>query len=103
MIGEPKSNTDENQEGKPPPSRKSVIVRIFRALERQKNKASHTREKEETPHQINERMMARWTRHVGLFTGALVLVSIVTAGIFLRQLNVMQGQLDTMETDKRPW
>jgi len=38
-------------------------------------------EKEQTPHQINERMMARWTRKVGLFTGGLVVVGIITAWI----------------------
>jgi hypothetical protein len=38
--------------------------------------------------------MAVWTRCVGLFTFALVAVGIVTAYIFGRQLNVMQGQLD---------
>jgi hypothetical protein len=48
----------------------------------------------ETPHQRNERTMARWTRCVGLFTLALVVVGIGTAIIFWRQLNVMQGQLD---------
>jgi hypothetical protein len=54
-------------------------------------------------HPINERMMARWTRNVGLLTGALVLVGVVTAIIFWRQLNVMQGQLDAMEADQRAW
>jgi hypothetical protein len=43
--------------------------------------------------------MARWTRHVGLFTLALVMVGIVTAVIFGRQLSVMQGQLDEMRVD----
>src|SRR5665213_143508 len=47
-----------------------------------------------TPHQINERMMALWTRRVGLFAGATVLVGVITGIIFWRQLNVMQGQLD---------
>ena len=42
--------------------------------------------------------MARWTRRVGLFTLALVIVGVVTGGIFWRQLNVMQGQLDEMRS-----
>jgi hypothetical protein len=48
----------------------------------------------ETPHQKNERTLANWTRRVGQLTLALVLVNIVTAGIFWRQLSVMQNQLD---------
>jgi hypothetical protein len=48
-------------------------------------------------------MMATWSRNVGLLTGALVLVGIVTAVIFGRQLDVMQGQLDAMEADQRAW
>ena len=41
--------------------------------------------------------MAVWTSRVGWFTGALVVVSIISAVIFKGQLNVMQGQLDEME------
>ena len=77
-----------------------MIVRIFRALKRYENRRSR---RAKSQHQVNERMMARWTRHVGLFTGALVAVGIVTAVIFLRQLNVMQGQLDEMKVEQRPW
>jgi hypothetical protein len=54
-------------------------------------------------HQIYERMMARWTRNVGWFTGLLVVVGVVTACIFWRQLNVMQGQLDTTQSEERAW
>jgi hypothetical protein len=35
----------------------------------------------DTSHQINEKMMARWTRKVGWFTGALVIVGLLTAYI----------------------
>jgi hypothetical protein len=98
MVGKPECNADESQERHPPPpSRKPVIVRIYRAFIRRKNSRRCSSEKEETPHQINERMMAQWTRRVGWFTGALVMVGIVTACIFWRQLTVMQGQLDEME------
>ncbi len=41
--------------------------------------------------------MARWTRRVGWFTGALVVVSVVTAWIFKGQLNVMQVQFDEIK------
>jgi hypothetical protein len=98
MIGEPERNAEESQERHPPPSpRKPVVVRVFRALKRQINRTRRRREKNETTHQINERMMAQWTRRVGWFTGALVVVSVVTACIFWRQLNVMQRQLDDAE------
>jgi hypothetical protein len=108
MIGEPERKCEENQERHPPPcSRKAVIVRVFRALKRQINRICRHRDKNETPHQINERMMARWTRHVGWFTGALVVISAVTTSIFWRQLNVMQGQLDeskrTLTELERPY
>jgi hypothetical protein len=61
------------------------------------------REKPQTPHQINEGMVARWSRNVGWFTFALVIVNFVTAYIFWHQLNVMQGQLQEMKVDQRPW
>lgn len=57
----------------------------------------------ETPHQVNERMIARWTRNVGWFTGATFVVGVVTGLIFWRQLGVMQGQLDAMRGDQRGW
>jgi len=47
--------------------------------------------------------MAVWTSRVGWFTGALVLVGIITAVIFSCQLSVMQGQLDEMGLDARAW
>jgi hypothetical protein len=100
LVIENQSQPQEPQKRQPP--RKSVVVRIFRALKRYENRRRSSK-KSETPHQINERTMARWTRHVGVFTLALVLVGIVSALIFWRQLAVMQGQLDAMATDQRPW
>jgi hypothetical protein len=99
MIGNPERQSQETQKRQPPKTR-SVIVRIFRALKRYENRR---RRRAKSQHQVNERVMARWTRHVGLFTGALVAVCIVTAVIFWHQLNVMQGQLDSMESEQRPW
>jgi hypothetical protein len=97
MIDTPEREPNEGQRRQPPTRpRQSVIIRIFGALKRHKNRTRRRREKEQTPHQINERMMALWTRHVGWFTGALVVVSIVTAVIFWHQLDVMKGQLAEM-------
>lgn len=92
MSGQPEGQSEETEKGKPPKPR-PAIVRIFRALKRYENRR---RRRRNSQHQVNERMMARWTRHVGLFTGALVVVGIVTAVIFWRQLNVMQSQLEEM-------
>src|SRR5579872_732608 len=44
-------------------------------------------------HKNNERALARWTGAVALLTGGLVVVSAVTAVIFWRQLDAMEGQL----------
>jgi hypothetical protein len=99
MGGQPETQGEEAKKRYPPKPR-PVVVRIFRALKRCENRRRHRRK---TQHQTNELMMARWTRHVGLFTGALVVVGIVTAFIFGRQLNVMQGQLDELHEEQRPW
>ncbi len=99
MSGDPESQSEETQKRQPPKTR-PVIVRIFRALKRYENRR---RRRAKSQYQVNERMMARWTRHDGLFTGTLVFVGIVTAVIFWHQLNVMQGQLDSMESEQRPW
>ena len=67
------------------------------ALKRYQNRRIRNPKKPDSDHQINERMMARWTRHVGLFTAGLLVVGVFTAGIFWRQLDVMQDQLDEMQ------
>jgi hypothetical protein len=54
-------------------------------------------------HQVNETIMARWTRNVGLFTLALVIVGMLTAFIFWRQLGVMQDQFEELQSEQRPW
>jgi hypothetical protein len=95
MSGQAEGQGKETEKGKPPKPR-LMIVGIFRALKRYENRR---RRRRNSQHQVNERMMARWTRHVGLFTGALVVIGIVTAVIFWRQLNVMQGQLEEMQTE----
>ena len=117
MRGEPESQSEKTKQREPPKTR-PVIVRIFRALKRYENRR---RRRRNSQHQINERTMARWTRHVGLFTGLLVVVGIVSAVIFWRQLNEMQiaresndkstadqlrimsGQLGQMDIAQRPW
>jgi hypothetical protein len=99
MSSAPKSGDEEGQKRHRPP-KKASVVRVLRALKRR----YHARERgNQKDHKTNERMMARWTRNVGLFTLALVFIGIITAVIFKRQLDTMQGQLNAMEADQRPW
>src|SRR5713101_8561477 len=97
MIGEPESETKKEQERTPPPP---AIIRVFRALKRYEIRRRSRRKKEAGETEIT---MARWTRRVGQFTLFLAVVGLLTAVIFWRQLNVMQGQLDVMAADQRPW
>lgn len=60
-------------------------------------------QKEPTDHQKNERMMARWTRTVGIFTVALALVALGSALISYFQLSAMKGQLTAFIDSDRPW
>ncbi len=99
MVGDPGS-TGEPPEERHPPNRRPAIIRVLRALKRHENRRRRRTQQEKTDRDL---IMARWTRRVGLFTAALVAVGIVTAVIFGWQLTVMQGQLNVMETDKRPW
>jgi hypothetical protein len=98
------------------PPKKPIIVRIFRALQRR-----HRRKRCSAQHQVNERMMARWTRIVGLFTVFLFVVNVGTSLIFWRQLGemratressdkstsdqlkIMGDQLNQMDIAQRPW
>jgi hypothetical protein len=97
MTSEPRGDTKTDNEGQPPQRpRKPIIIRIFRAFKRQINSQKRRGQKGETPHQFNERMLRRWTRNVGLFTFALVLVGIATACIFKRQLEVMRNTDETL-------
>jgi hypothetical protein len=101
MTGEPESETNKGQERNPPPrARARVIVRILRALKRYETSRRRRRETETSQHQVNERMMARWTRRVGLFTAALVVVGGVTAAILWQQLGATH---DEFEATHRPW
>jgi len=111
MIGEQES--ESLVQSRTP--KKPIIVRIFRAFHR------HLRKRYSTRHQANERVMARWTRIVGLFTVFLFVVNVATSMIFLRQLNEMQAaressdtstsdqlkimgdQLNQMDIAQRPW
>ncbi len=65
---------------RPRPS-KPVIVRIIRSLKRQYHRLEWNQKKTETPHQVNERMMALWTRRLGIFTVILAIIGAITAYI----------------------
>src|ERR1700675_809746 len=97
MTSGPVGQAQEPHDGQPPkPARKPIVIRIFRALIRQKNKTRRRQQPEQTQHQINEAIMALWTRRVGWFTCALVIVSRITARIFNAQLAERKGE-------QRPW
>ena len=92
MVCESECQPKEAEKRQPPP-RRSVLVRIFRALKRHEDRRRRRHKKEASETDI---AMARWTRRVGLFTLALVVVSIITAFIFY-------DQLVAMRKDGRPW
>jgi hypothetical protein len=99
VMGETEGRPEQPKKREPPKPR-PVIIRVFRALRCYEN---HWRRRRNTQHQTNELMMAIWTRRVGLFTGALVVVGGVTACIFEQQLGVMKNTLDELQSEKRPW
>ena len=90
MPSEPCGDEQSHNEGRPP-KKWQAIVHPFSALKGAIDRRKIRAKKQKTEHQVNEMIMARWTRHVGIFTFALVGVSIVTAVIFWEQLSVMQG------------
>lgn len=53
-------------------------------------------------HEI-DRAMVRWTAAVALFTFGLLGAAILQYFVMRGQQTVMQGQLDAMEADQRPW
>jgi hypothetical protein len=75
-MSEPQGNEQQAQQ-RHPPKKPPVIVRIFRYFERQR----HRREGRETEHDRNERMTARWTRRLGIFTIILAAIGAFTAWI----------------------
>jgi hypothetical protein len=74
MANQPGSDAEKDNK-RNPPHRRPMIIRIFRALKRYHNtqKRKHIDERK-----INERVLAVWTRRVGLFTFGLMLVGIGT-------------------------
>jgi hypothetical protein len=99
VSSEPIRQRQQTHEGKPP-KRRAAIIRIFGALKRYEDSRRRRHEKETSETDL---VMARWTRRVGLFTLALVLVGSITGAIFWEQLQVMQGQLDETALEQRPW
>lgn len=99
MANKPISQ-EEPTNKREPPNRRPILVRVLGGLKRYENRRHRRSQKEKSDRDL---IAARWTRRVGIFTAALVAVGIVTGGIFWRQLNVMQGQLDEMQAARRPW
>jgi hypothetical protein len=92
MISDP-SGKAETADQRKPPKRRPIVIRIFRNLKRYENRRRRRAKQEKSDRDL---IMARWTRRVGIFTAALVVVGIVTGVIFWRQL-------DEMQAEQRPW
>lgn len=81
--------------------RKFVVIRVLRAFKRQFHRYVAEAQKRDTDYNANERIMARWTRYVGIFTIVLAVVAVVSAVISFQALVVIQGQLNEMQASNR--
>jgi hypothetical protein len=78
---------------------------VVRKNENPTTENSQTKSQDQTKDSTNEidRLMVKWTRAVALLTGALFIAALLQFCAMKGQQNVMQGQLDAMEADQRPW
>jgi hypothetical protein len=78
---------------------------IVRENENPAPESRQTESQEQPKDSINEidRLMVKWTRAVALLTGALFIAALLQFCAMKGQQTVMQGQLDSMEVDQRPW
>jgi hypothetical protein len=95
----PRAPDQEGRETNKP----SMIIRIFRALKRYRHQYERRREKRGTEHQINERMMARWTRRLGILTFVLAIIAGVTACILEKTDKTLRATLAANKLEQRPW
>lgn len=81
MISEHNRRKDKSgkRDPSPPKSGVSPIVRIFRSLNRSINCCNGQAQETEPEHIVNGRIMARWTRIVGIFTVFMTTASVVSA------------------------
>ena len=100
MPHDPKGQGHANREGKSP-KRGPAIVRVLRVLNRQYHYAKRDRKKGETEHQRNERMMARWTRLLGIFTVILALIAGLTAWILEKTDQTLKDTLAASNATNR--
>jgi hypothetical protein len=89
MVG--KKDGPNDTDGGRKPNREAVIIRIFRAFKRQSVRQTTRPKKGETDHQRNERMMAGWTRRVGIFTIVLAGVAVIGAVISYYQWRALHS------------
>jgi hypothetical protein len=82
VDSEPNGNGAQANKGNGPP-KKPALIRVIRTIKRQLHRYQRHR-KRRTDHQINERMMARWTRRLGYFTLALTIIGGITGWILWR-------------------
>jgi hypothetical protein len=90
----------KDQEKTTRPRRKPAAIRILRML-RRSTRAARSRE-HRGKRQSAEQVTAHWTRNLGIFTFALVVVGIVAAIVSYSQWRSMRDQLDEMQAEQRP-
>ncbi len=83
------------------PPKKTLVVRVFRTIKRQLHRYKRYRQKKGTEHQINERMMARWTRRLGYFTIVLTIITGVTGWILYETNQTLKDTLAASNSANR--
>jgi hypothetical protein len=102
MIEEKPSDPAERQQsnaGKWP----AAIIRIFRAFKRYNDEQKSRRKPQETAHQKNERLAAESSWLIGKLTvviAAAAILGVLVSGFQWRAIN---GQLNEMQVENRPW
>jgi hypothetical protein len=100
MSANPNRDSGKTDQGNRPP-KKSSIIRVFRTLKRQYHHAKRYGKKGETEHQRNEKMMARWTRRLGILTIVLAFIAGITACILYVTDQTLKDTLKAGITEQR--
>jgi len=87
LVGEDHGERNEGRDWQPP-KKPPLIIRVFRHLKRRNNRR-RAQQKKETDQQRNERLIANWTRRVGIWTIVVAIAAILSDVIFFNQLRAM--------------
>jgi hypothetical protein len=98
-LGEDESGAGETGVQHDPAAPSAVTGKIGAA-----ENAAASRQSDARPSKDNlDRELVLWTRVLGVFTGLLFLASCFQFVVLHGQQTVMQGQLDEMKNEQRPW